>query len=240
MPGGPSGPPGSGPNESARPPSQRSRCACAAAGSCARSSSAASRACSIKAASRSRSAKRSNGTPRLARAQEFARSADHEVLARDLEPVGVLEDHLEAQLRDFAQRLLEQQHAGALCRAPPDAAAQLVQLREAEALRVLDHHDRRVGHVDADFDDGGRDQHVHVPGDERRHRRRLLVRLHPAVQQCHPLLRAGQSSTRRATRPPSAARASPIPRSAGTPSKPAGLHRRLCRSSARSRPGASG
>ena len=45
-------------------------------------------------------------------------------------------------------------------RAAADAAAQLVQLRQAEPLRVLDHHHRRVRHVDADLDDGGRDQDV--------------------------------------------------------------------------------
>ena len=39
-------------------------------------------------------------------------------------------------------------------RAAPDAAAQLVQLGESEALGVLDHHDGGVRHVDADFDDG--------------------------------------------------------------------------------------
>ena len=33
-----------------------------------------------------------------------------------------------------------------------------MQLREAEALGVLDHHDVGVGHVDADFDDRRRDE----------------------------------------------------------------------------------
>ena len=58
------------------------------------------------------------------------------------------------------QRLLEQQQAHALGGAAADAAAQLVQLREAEALGVLDHHQRRVRHVDADLDHRRRDQHV--------------------------------------------------------------------------------
>ena len=33
-----------------------------------------------------------------------------------------------------------------------------MQLRQAEALGLLDHHDGGVGHVDADFDHGGGDQ----------------------------------------------------------------------------------
>ena len=55
---------------------------------------------------------------------------------------------------------LVEQQAGRTRRAAPDPAAQLVQLREAEALGVLDHHDRRLGHVDADLDHGGGDQHL--------------------------------------------------------------------------------
>jgi hypothetical protein len=35
-----------------------------------------------------------------------------------------------------------------------------VQLREAHALGVLDHHQRRVRHVDADLDDRGRHQQL--------------------------------------------------------------------------------
>ena len=47
-----------------------------------------------------------------------------------------------------------------------------MQLRQPEALRVLDQHDRRVGHVNADFDHGRRDQDidarfVHQPVEQR-------------------------------------------------------------------------
>ncbi len=48
---------------------------------------------------------------------------------------------------------------------------------------MLDHHDRRVRHVDADFDHRRRDQHVDLAAHERVHRRRLFVGFHPAVQQ---------------------------------------------------------
>ena len=37
--------------------------------------------------------------------------------------------------------------------AAPDATAQLVKLRETEALGMLDHHQAGVGHIDADLDD---------------------------------------------------------------------------------------
>ena len=37
-----------------------------------------------------------------------------------------------------------------------DAAAQLMQLRQSEAFGIFHHHDRGIGYVDADFDDGGR------------------------------------------------------------------------------------
>jgi hypothetical protein len=48
-----------------------------------------------------------------------------------------------------------QQHAGRGRGAAPDAPAQLVQLAQAEALGVLDHHQAGVGHVHADLDHGG-------------------------------------------------------------------------------------
>ena len=75
----------------------------------------------------------------------------------------------------------EEQAVGGVL-APPDPAAQLVQLGDAEALGPLDHHHRRVGDVDADLDHGRRDQHVGLAGGEGGHRRRLLGRGHLAVQ----------------------------------------------------------
>ena len=145
---------------SCRPPSQRSRCASAAAGSFCSSASAASRACSISATSRSRSAKRSSGTPDWRAPRNSPGPRIRRSCARDLEAVGALVDHLEPRLGGIGQRLLEQQDAHALRGAAADAPAQLVQLREAEALGVLDHHQRRVGHVDADLDHRRRDQHA--------------------------------------------------------------------------------
>ena len=131
------------------------------------SARAASRAASSSSTSASRSAKRSMRHAALARAEEFARTANPQVLPRDLEAVVVLVDHLQPLARRLRQRLLVEQDADARRRAAPDAAAQLVQLREAEALGVLDHHQRRVGHVDADLDHRRRHQHLDCAGLER-------------------------------------------------------------------------
>jgi hypothetical protein len=50
-----------------------------------------------------------------------------------------------------------------------------VQLREPEALGVLDEHHRRVGHVDADLDHRRGDQHVELAVAEGAHHRVLVV-----------------------------------------------------------------
>ena len=128
----------------------------------------------------------------MARSQKLARPADQQVLPRDLESVGVLEDHLEPQFGDFAHRLFEQQQTRGLGRTPPDAAAQLMQLRKPEALGVFDHHQRCIGHIDAHFNHRRGHQHIDVARRERRHGRGFFVGLHPAVQQPYPKLRHGR------------------------------------------------
>ena len=65
-----------------------------------------------------------------------------------------------------------------------------MQLRQAEALRVLDHHHRRVGHIDAHLDDRGGYQHVDFAALKAAHDDFLLVGLQPPVQQAHA--QAGQ------------------------------------------------
>ena len=62
------------------------------------------------------------------------------------------------------------QEAASPVLAAPDAAAQLVQLGDPEALGVLDQHHGRVRHVDPDLDHRRRDEHLGAPGGERRHR----------------------------------------------------------------------
>ena len=67
-------------------------------------------------------------------------------------------------VRRLGQRLLrrvEEVAVGALA-ATPDAAAQLVQLAEAEAVGALDDQRVGVGDVQAGLDDRGADQHVEL------------------------------------------------------------------------------
>jgi hypothetical protein len=74
------------------------------------------------------------------------------------------------------------EEAVARVRAPPDATAQLVELRQAEAIGVLDRDHRRVRDVDADLDHGRRHEHVEAAGREAPHDAVLLVGLHATVQ----------------------------------------------------------
>ena len=74
-------------------------------------------------------------------------------------------------------------------RPPPDSPPQLMELRESETLGMLDEHDARVRDVDADFDDGGRDEDVDGVVTERAHRGVAFVRLQAAVHQPDPQLR---------------------------------------------------
>ncbi len=64
-----------------------------------------------------------------------------------------------------------------------DAAAQLVQLRESEALGILDDHERGVRHVDADFDHRGRHQELDFSVLEAPHGAFLRGGRHAAVNQ---------------------------------------------------------
>ena len=84
-----------------------------------------------------------------------------------------------------------QQQADRPPAAAPDAAAQLVELGEAEAVGMLDHDQRRVGHVDADLDHRRRDQHAELAA---RRTRAITASfsgpLHPAVDQPDPVAEA--------------------------------------------------
>ena len=60
-----------------------------------------------------------------------------------------------------------------------------MQLRQPETLGILDHHGGRLGHIDADFDDGGRDQQFQSAGLEVGHRLVLVRPLHAAMHQPH-------------------------------------------------------
>ena len=65
--------------------------------------------------------------------------------------------------------------------AAADAAAQLVELGEAEALGVFNQHERGVRHVDTDLDDGSGDEHVDLVRGEGAHDGVLFLGFHLAV-----------------------------------------------------------
>ena len=77
---------------------------------------------------------------------------------------------------------LGDQEAQAGGRATADAAAQLVELGDAEPVGVHDHHRGGVRHVHPDLDDRRRDQDVRLARGEAAHHGVLVVGLHPAVQ----------------------------------------------------------
>src|SRR5437879_4169532 len=73
----------------------------------------------------------------LARAEHIAFAAQLQVLLGDAEAVLGLAHDGEPRLRGLTERRLVDQQAGRVLGAAPDAAAQLVKLREPEALGVL-------------------------------------------------------------------------------------------------------
>jgi len=91
-------------------------------------------------------------------AEQVAHAAAAQVLPRDLEAIVRLDEQPQALVRvgpDVAE-----EDAPARVRAAPHAPAELMQLRESEALGMLDDHHRRVRHVDADLDHRRRDEHI--------------------------------------------------------------------------------
>ena len=170
----------SGPLSSGRMPASSLRCA---------------RARSSSARHRGRLATRNCAEARLAGADELALPAQRRSISarrsrRSARPAP-------AAAREPGRSDEQATDRGVLAAADP--AAQLVQLRDPEALGVLDQHHGRVGHVDADLDHGRRDQHLGRTGDERGHRLLLLARAHLPVQQRDADSRAARPARKRSS-----------------------------------------
>src|ERR1044071_927503 len=73
-------------------------------------------------------------------ADKITPSAQLKVVARDLESVAVLADHLDARFGRIRQVFSKEEDADAVARATADPASQLMQLGEAEALGAFDDH----------------------------------------------------------------------------------------------------
>ena len=67
--------------------------------------------------------------------------------------------------------------------APAHAAAQLVQLRQAETFGVFNGYDRGLGHIHSDLYHSSCDQHLDPPFNEGGHGLVFLFRLHAAMDQ---------------------------------------------------------
>jgi hypothetical protein len=70
--------------------------------------------------------------------------------------------------------------------AAANPAPQLVELGQAKAVRVVNHHGVGVGHIEPGLHDHGRDQDVHLAGHEAAHDLLQLVRRHLAVGHSDP------------------------------------------------------
>src|SRR6266700_5589927 len=87
--------------------------------------------------------------PSLARAEKLSRTAELEIGFSDLESIGCAHHGLEPRAGFISQAGRRHQNAVRLPRATANPPAELMQLREPEALRVFDDHHRRVRHVHA-------------------------------------------------------------------------------------------
>jgi hypothetical protein len=99
------------------------------------------------------------GAAGLGGADHLAHAAEFEVFFGDFEAAGVFGHGLEAGDAVIGALVGEEDAGGAFASAA-DAAAELVELREAEAVGLFDDHGGGVGDIDADFDDGGGDEDV--------------------------------------------------------------------------------
>src|SRR5688572_16549520 len=90
----------------------------------------------------------------LPRAEEVAGTTLLEIRFGDAEAVRRPLEHAEPLVRLLRHPAADGEEAVAPVRPAPDPAAQLMELRQAEALGVLHHDDRRVRDVDADLDHG--------------------------------------------------------------------------------------
>ncbi len=120
----------------------------------------------------------------LLRALDVARPAQLQVEVGDLEAVVGAHHRVEAFASFGAQLVFGHEDAVRLAAAPAHAAAQLVELRQPEAFRVLDDHHGGVGDVDAHFDDGGGEQDLRLVLGKPLHLEILVFRLHLAMH--HP------------------------------------------------------
>ena len=130
---------------------------------------------------------------RLLGAEQVARAADLEVAHRDLEAraeVGELADRLQPLVRLLGELVVgrvQEVRVRALA-APADAAAQLVELREAEQVGAVDDERVHRRHVEAALDDRRAHEHVELVLPELLHHTLEPALVHLAVRDRDPRL----------------------------------------------------
>jgi hypothetical protein len=102
------------------------------------------------------------GRAALARAQQIASAAAAQILLGDAKSI-LKGGHDTQTIENVGVVRQGQKIALRLLRAPPDPAAQLVKLGQAEALGVLDDHDPRPRQIHADLDHRRRHQDIERP-----------------------------------------------------------------------------
>src|SRR3989442_10931557 len=101
-------------------------------------------------------------------AQQLPHPPNPHVLFGELESIADSRDQVQPFEARF-RRVVGEQQAVADRRTPTDAAAELVQLREAEAISAFHHHHAGVGDVDADLDHSCGHQDLYLAVDEALH-----------------------------------------------------------------------
>ena len=125
----------------------------------------------------------------LVAAQHISFPALLEVQIGKREPVHGLGDRAQPPAGRRSRRDPAGQQTQARMLAAADAAAQLMQLADSEPVGVHHQHDRGVGDVDADLNDGGTHQHIDLACAKSGHRGVLLVGRQPPVHEPQPQVR---------------------------------------------------
>src|SRR5262245_41786372 len=123
------------------------------------------------------------GKATLPRAEHLAAASELQILLGNDEAVlGAAHDAKPLACR-VGERLAVKQNTRGLLGAAPDAPAQLMELRETEALGVLDDHDAGIRYVDADLDHRGGDEDRQRASGKLRHDAVLVLTLKLAVHE---------------------------------------------------------
>ena len=126
--------------------------------------------------------------PGLAGPQDLPGAAHLQVLLGDDEAAGLPPQDIQSLARLAGEGCAVEQDAEARLGPAPDPTAQLVELGQAQALRVFDDHQAGVGDVHPDLDDRGGHQQVQLPRSEGAHDRLALRPLDAPMDQPNPQL----------------------------------------------------